>query len=96
MKTIITKLLKEQLVSFKRNRTLIKEDTSFNGKTIINVDIQPEYQKNISFSIYQWISFLNSSSDNNRIIFLYNGDSLGMISETEYIDWLIENGLNIP
>lgn len=92
----IKKLIKEEFNKFNRNnkRKFIKEDyQSFNNKTIINVDIQPEYESGISFDIEEWLEFLNNNHDNNQIIFLYNGaDTLGMISENDYIQWLIENG----
>jgi hypothetical protein len=67
----------------------------YNNKTIISVDIQPEYENYINFDIWSWIEFLNNNSDNNYIVFLYNGaDTLGMISEYDYKMWLLEYGLN--
>lgn len=75
----------------------ITEATTSNvtNKTLINVDIQPEYQSKFSFSIAKWINFLNQSYNRaSNIIFLYNGyDTLGMISEDNYKIWLVENGL---
>ena len=35
------------------------------GKTIINVDIQPEYSKFISFNVNNWVSFINKNAHNN-------------------------------
>lgn len=72
----------------KRKSRLITE-SDFQGKTIINVDIQPEYQDYISFDLSNWATFINSSANNNRIVFLYNGyGTLGMIEESTYKDWL--------
>lgn len=72
---------------------ILNENINLNGKTIINVDIQPEYEDGIMF-INDWVDFLNQNYENNNIVFLYNGaDTLGMISEHEYIMWLFENGV---
>ena len=84
---------------FERMNTIggmpLKENINLNGKTIINVDIQPEYKNAITFNLNNWIDFLNNNADNNRIVFLYNGaETLGMISENEYIHWLMEYGLD--
>ena len=66
------------------------------NKTIINVDIQQEYKKSFSSKfIYNWIEFLNDSDGENMIVFLYNGkDTVGTMSKVEYVDWLMEYGLN--
>lgn len=49
----------------------------------------------ISFNLNKWVQFLNQSEENNRIVFLYNGaDTLGMISESEYKNWLFELGVD--
>lgn len=65
-------------------------NTSFSGKTIISVDIQPEYMGGIYFDINDWVDFINMNYSDNRIIFLYNGtDTVGGVSEGEYIEWLV-------
>ena len=66
------------------------------GSTIMSVDIQPEYENNISFSLMRFANYINTAyENNNRIIFLYNGeDTLGMIPEYEYKYWLLELGIN--
>ncbi len=75
---------------FSINKNLIKE-SNFNNKTIINVDIQPEYKYYIGFNLKDWASFLNENSEKNQIIFLYNGyETLGMITEYEYKNWLYD------
>ena len=99
---MISKLLKEslrkKLIEYKnitKKQSRILTEATINGKTIINVDIQPEYQSYISFNLNEWVNFLNQSTENNNIIFLYNGqDTLGMVSESEYIDWLFNLGID--
>lgn len=75
----------------------IKESRSTN--TIINVDIQPEYEKYATehgFNIHKWINYVNDKyEEGNKIVFLYNGhDTLGMVTEYDYKNWLIDLGLN--
>lgn len=66
---------------------------SNNTQYILCVDIQPEYEKFITFDLDDFIEYLNTTQ--HKIIFLYNGyDTLGMIKESEYISWLFELGLN--
>lgn len=78
----------------KRKKRLIAEN-KFKGKTIINVDIQPEYKNYITFNLNEWANFININSEHNNIIFLYNGeDTLGMIDENSYKDWLFDLGIN--
>jgi len=94
LKEIIRKKLLIEYTSQKIGRHFINE-TILNGKTIINVDIQPEYADYITFDLNQWINFLNKNNSENKIVFLYNGaDTLGMISKSDYIYWLYELGLN--
>jgi hypothetical protein len=84
MKIIITE---EQI------KKIINEQV-YKSKTIINVDIQPEYESYITFNVNEWVKFINNNYKNNTIIFLYNGeDSLGMISENDYISWLNDLGI---
>jgi hypothetical protein len=86
------KLIEHKNTVRKQSRTLT--EATLNGKTIINVDIQPEYQSAISF-IDEWVNFINESDENNRIVFLYNGqDTLGMVSESDYINWLFDLGID--
>jgi len=89
----IKSLLKEHLRNPKKRRALY--ESTLAGKTIINVDIQPEYSKGFSFNVDDWVDFINNSSDNNRIIFLFNGeDTLGMINVHDYQIWLIDLGID--
>jgi len=87
------RLIREQ----QRNRLL--ETAGINlvqGANLISIDIQPEYQNYLSFSLDGYIDFLNKNYDNmNSLTFLYNGnDTLGMSTEAEYKVWLLENGLD--
>lgn len=92
-KSMIKRLIRENINNPKKKRMLY--ESSVNGKTIINVDIQPEYQKWITFNLNQWVEFINESSESNRIVFLYNGeDTLGMISLSDYQMWLMDLGID--
>lgn len=69
-------------------------------KTLISVDIQPEYyHKSVKVGGFNdnilngLISALNSNAYNKKVI-LYNGaDTIGMISLADYQMWLLDNGL---
>jgi hypothetical protein len=93
MKPII-KLIKEEYNKIKKDKKIIKESTNLSGKTIINVDIQPEYETGFKHFKNKWADFLNNNYENNNIIFLFNGPDLGFPSESEYISWLLELGIN--
>ncbi len=75
-------------------RKLLSENI-ITGKTLISVDVQPEYNTYWGFSMESYTSFLNENYEYlNRLVFLYNGkETLGMISEEEYKTWLYSNGL---
>lgn len=63
------------------------------GKTIISVDIQPEYSKYINFDLNNWVNMLNQHD--GIIVFLYNGyDTLGMVNEDDYKMWLYDLGVD--
>lgn len=90
----VHKYLNENKNIDKKKSRLITENR-FQGKTIINVDIQPEYQNYITFNLDNWVDFINNNSEINKIIFLYNGaDTLGMIDEYSYKEWLLELGVD--
>lgn len=69
---------------------------SVSGKTLIVVDIQPEYKRWMPARLTSHvIMYINEKFDELKsVLFLYNGEELGMISEGDYKDWLIENGLD--
>ena len=96
MKIIITeKQLSKLIQSPSRNRVILLNEIDIKNKTIINVDIQPEYENYITFRLSNWINFLNQNGDNNQIVFLYNGyESLGMIDESTYKMWLMDMGID--
>jgi hypothetical protein len=90
----IKKVIIEENNYSKRNARKLFEN-KFSGKSIINVDIQPEYQNYISFNLKNWVNFINQNAINNNIVFLYNGkDTLGMIDEYSFKDWLIKLGVD--
>lgn len=92
--SIVRSLLNETK-NFNRKQSNLISESNFNGNNIICVDIQPEYEDFISFNLDEWVDFLNDSHESNEIVFLYNGaDTLGMISEIDYIEWLLELGVN--
>ena len=90
----VYKYLNENKNLNKRKSRLITE-SEIQGKTIINVDIQPEYLNYISFNLDKWVDFINTNATLNDIVFLYNGaDTLGMIDEYSLKDWLIDLGID--
>jgi hypothetical protein len=92
-KSLVKRLIRENIGNPKKKRMLYENGVS--GKTIINVDIQPEYQKWITFNLSEWVEFVNESSESNRIVFLYNGeDTLGMVSLSDYQMWLMDLGVD--
>jgi hypothetical protein len=89
-----SKILREILNYNKKQCRFINEN-KFEYKTIINVDIQPEYKNYISFNLAKWVNFINQNAALNDIIFLYNGeDTLAMIDEYSYKEWLIDLGID--
>lgn len=86
-------ILNEKNIGKRKILQRINEST-FENKTLISVDIQPEYKNWITFDLYDWTNFINSNAENNKIVFLYNGaDTIGMISKHEYIEWLFNLGI---
>ena len=83
MKTLIKQLLREGL-----NESAI-------GKTLIVVDIQPEYQNAFGNMHHDLFEYINENyNEISNLIFLYNGESLAMISESDFRYWMLESGLN--
>lgn len=94
LENIIRQSINENNNLVKKKQRLITE-TEFSSKTIINVDIQPEYKNWITFNINNWVDFINQNGEQNNIVFLYNGaDTIGMIEEYEFQNWLIELGID--
>lgn len=93
LRLYIRNIISESINASRKKARLITENIVQN-KTIVNVDIQPEYEKWITFNVTQWVNFINKNSENNSVVFLYNGaDTLGMISLNEYQYWLMELGI---
>ena len=67
---------------------------SVQGANLITVDVQPEYQDYLSFDLSDYLQYLNANIENmSSLTFLYNGaDTLGMVSESDFQMWLVENG----
>lgn len=61
--------------------------------TLVSVDVQPEYNSyiNRSFNLSDYAKLLNKHK--GTIVILYNGEELGMISESELIEWLYNIGV---
>lgn len=78
-------ILKRRLMKESR----IVEADSFKGKDIVSVDIQQEYQSYFTFKTGDWGRFLTKNWEGNNIVFLYNGESMGMTDEGGYKDWLL-------
>ena len=56
-------------------------------KTLVVVDIQPEYQDGFRFDMYDFTRFVNEC-DCDRVLVLFNGEfTLGMISEEDLKFW---------
>lgn len=65
------------------------------ANNLIVVDIQPEYSRFFNFRISDFIRYINDNiSKYDNVLFLYNGPELGFPEKAEYINWLLENGLN--
>lgn len=70
-------------------------ESNLQGVDFISVDIQSEYESSFSFNIYEYTDFLNSHFNQfNKLLFLYNGEELGMTNENDYKAYLLENELN--
>jgi hypothetical protein len=67
-----------------------------NKNDLIIVDVQPEYEKYIPFTISNFCKWINKNYKKlNSILFLYNGkETLDMISELDLKMWYVDNGLD--
>lgn len=75
----------------------IREQQSVAGKTFMVVDVQPEYKQAMPHDmVHELVRFITDNYEQmGQLVFLYNGaDTLGMIDETSYKMWWIENGLD--
>ena len=76
------------------NTPLITENAV--GRHLIVVDVQPEYapwMHGMQTDLFEYINtHIHELSD---LTFLYNGeDTMGMVSEDEFVYWMIDNGLD--
>ena len=70
-------------------------ESDINNRDIVIVDIQPSYEDGFGFNVYEFTEYLNEHyQDMGRILYLYNGEDLGMESSQDIIYWLLENGLD--
>jgi len=76
-------------------KNIIESISDISGKTLIVVDVQPEYQKYIRF-IPKLVNYINLNYENmGKLVFLYNGkETLGMISQKDYVNWWYEQGID--
>jgi len=72
------------------------KNVDIKNKTLLVVDIQPAYQKWISFSVFTFLNFLNRNFEEfNRVIFFFNGPEMGYEDEHEFKTWLqFDNNLD--
>ena len=66
------------------------------GRHLIVVDVQPEYEPYMNEMQYELFEYINTHiNELAGLTFLYNGeDTMGMVSESDYRMWLVENGLD--
>jgi hypothetical protein len=70
------------------------ESFSLSSHDYVICDIQPEYQSWMrdSFAIGRFIDWLSSLLDSGAdVLYLYNGESMGMCSETVLKEWLVDD-----
>lgn len=77
-----------------RETDLLKENAI--GKHLVVVDVQPEYAPWMQGMQQKLFAYINEHVDELAgLTFLYNGeDTMGMVSESEYRWWLVEQGLD--
>lgn len=52
-------------------------------------------QNYFSFNVKSWGDFINQNASQNNIVFLYNGaETLGMIDEHSFKEWLVDLGID--
>jgi len=60
-------------------------------RTLVIVDIQPEYTGHIDFDVAEMLRWAFVQTRFRNVIYLYNGDSLGLDSEGDVRKWLLEH-----
>lgn len=68
---------------------------SLQGKTLISVDVQPDYEDYIGFNLENYVNFINNEYEGlNDLVFLYNGsETIGNVDEHDYNNWLHLQGV---
>lgn len=76
------------------NTPLLNENAV--GRHLVVVDVQPEYEQWMSKMHHDLFKYINKHyHELSDLTFLYNGeDTMGMVSEYEYREWLMMNGLD--
>ena len=84
----IRKLIREEI-----NRLFLKEEAV--GKHLIVIDVQPEYADGFGHMASELAEYINENQHQfTNLTFLFNGPDLGMIEESEYRFWWMEEGLD--
>lgn len=67
IRQIVKGVIRERICPYKKR--FIIEGVGLKGKTIVNVDIQPEYERFVSFNLGDWVDFINGSTGDNKVVF---------------------------
>lgn len=71
-------------------KSILKESAG----TLVVVDVQPEYEDAMSYSIESFCEWINSYGGKfGNILFLFNGPDLGMVEQSELQEWYLNNGM---
>jgi hypothetical protein len=82
----LKRIIKEELDNLSNQTDDLGESA---GSYLVVIDIQPEYEINISFDVGDMLR--SATADYSRILFLYNGeDTLGMVSESALKNYYFE------
>lgn len=65
----------------------------YNSNNLVIIDIQPEYEKYIHFSIFEFASFMkNMLIKGKKVLYFFNGETIGSKDSKEsIIHWLLEH-----
>lgn len=62
-----------------------------NNSTLVIVDIQPVYEKYISFNLNNFSNYINKFSGDIHVF--YNGEDFGLDKKEDIINWYYDNGV---
>jgi len=76
--------------------SILRETEDIDGKTLMVVDIQPEYESGFGHWTHEFVDFMNENYERfNRVIFYYNGaDTVGTMDEHEYRNWWYDHEMS--